>query len=110
MLSGKVTNTNGSPVKAVTMALSGASMQSTTTAADGTYSFGVTAGTYTVTPQAPTQGSSFNPPSRTVSVQSSTGGVDFILESCPTGTLPASKRTMKGDTAPGGENARARFT
>ena len=39
-------------------------------------------------------------------------GVRVVLEktSCATGTLPASKRMMNGGTAPGGMNARARFT
>ena len=36
--------------------------------------------------------------------------VSLEKTSCPTGTLPASKRTMKGGTVPGGMNARERST
>ena len=36
--------------------------------------------------------------------------VELENTSCATGTLPASNRMMKGGTAPGGMNARARLT
>ena len=36
--------------------------------------------------------------------------VELENTSCATGTLPASNRMMNGGTAPGGMNARARFT
>ena len=36
--------------------------------------------------------------------------VSLEKTSCPTGTLPASKRTTNGETVPGGMKARARST
>jgi hypothetical protein len=41
---------------------------------------------------------------------SATERVSLEKTRLPTGTLPASKRVMKGGTVPGGMKARARFT
>lgn len=67
-ISGTVTQSGGTTaVAGATIALSGASSASTTSAADGTYSFtGLTNGGYTVTPTK--TGSAFSPVSTAVSV------------------------------------------
>ncbi len=53
-ISGSVVDELGDPIEGVTITLSGAADRTTTTAADGTYSFtGLAAGTYTVTETQP---------------------------------------------------------
>lgn len=54
-ISGTVVDQDGDPIAGVTVALSGTATDSTTTGADGTYSFtGLAPGTYTVTETTPT--------------------------------------------------------
>lgn len=76
-ISGIVTDKRRKPLEGVTMTLAGASIATTTTMADGTYSFaGLAAGRYTVTPS--NGGMRFNPPKRNVRVKrASVARMDF---------------------------------
>ncbi|MDH5768705.1 MAG: carboxypeptidase regulatory-like domain-containing protein, partial [Nitrospirota bacterium] len=78
-ISGTVTATGGAPVAGVTMFLTGAAIKTTTTAADGTYSFaGLGTGSYTVTPNLGTN--TFTPASSPVAIiNASVTGVNFTM-------------------------------
>lgn len=78
-ISGRVTtNIIGTPRPGVTMTLTGAASGSTTTLADGTYTFtGLTNGNYTITPSSPV--ARFRPTSRAVSINGAdVTGQDFL--------------------------------
>ncbi|MGI9107393.1 MAG: carboxypeptidase regulatory-like domain-containing protein [Pyrinomonadaceae bacterium] len=83
-ITGRVTDANGVGIGGVTVTLSGAQNAFITTEADGSYSFGVTAGAYTVTPAK--INFTFSPPSQTVS---SSQTVNFTAN--PTAARPGGK-------------------
>jgi hypothetical protein len=80
-LSGTV---SGVIIKGVTITLSGAKSNTTTTDSSGAYSFTVTAGSYTITPSL--SGYTFSPSSSTKSVSSNATGVNFT-SSASTSTI-----------------------
>jgi hypothetical protein len=76
-ISGRVQSQNGNPIPNVTMTLSGAATRTTTTDANGNYSFtGFNDGTFTVTPSK--TGFTFTPVNRTVTINNAdVTGVNF---------------------------------
>ncbi|MCE7988315.1 MAG: alpha/beta fold hydrolase [Caldilinea sp. CFX5] len=74
LLTGRITDANGNPLSNIRIATT--TGDSTTTQADGSYSFGDQApGTYTVIPSQ--SGYSFSPTERTVTVPPDANGIDF---------------------------------
>jgi uncharacterized repeat protein (TIGR03803 family) len=96
-ISGKVTDSEGSPLKGVRMALSGASSATTKTASDGTYSFsGLLNGSYTITPSL--AGYTFNPTKATPKITNKDiTGADFTAT--PLYSI-SGKVTLKAGGAP----------
>jgi hypothetical protein len=89
-LSGTVTGVNGhGGVGGVTIAVSGASSATATTAANGSYSLQLAAGTYTVTPTAG-PGAVFTPPTATVNLNGESGPVNFQIAYPVSGTVQVS--------------------
>ena len=80
-LTGKVTDAHGDPLEGWNVGLTGNATESTKTGGDGRYSFTISSGNYTVTPQddAATEGEHlFFPQSRTLNVVEDTRGVNFV--------------------------------
>jgi hypothetical protein len=75
-VSGNIKDSGNNPISDVT--LSTGTGYSDTTSVDGSYSIGLPAGNYTITPAK--NGFSFSPPSRSVSVTQGVGGVNFIAK------------------------------
>jgi hypothetical protein len=77
-ISGRATDSNGQPVFGVKIFISGSSLSTTTTATDGTYSFTVPSGSYSVTPSFEQGFYGFAPASRNVLANTPRSGVDFV--------------------------------
>ncbi|MHC4120582.1 MAG: carboxypeptidase-like regulatory domain-containing protein [Planctomycetota bacterium] len=77
-ITGTIDDSAASPLESITVVLSGDASDSTATAGDGTYSFTVENGSYTVTPTAPA-GKEFGPSSINVTVSGGNQtGKDFV--------------------------------
>ena len=93
-ISGAVTS-GSSPLSGVTMTLSGAASKTTTSDANGNYSFaGLSNGSYTITPSK--TGYTFTPPNRSVTVNSSNvTGQDFSATASGGGSYSISGQVIK---------------
>lgn len=79
MISGRVVDGNGNPISGVT--ISDNAGHTTTTDSSGNYTLsGLTAGTYTITPNK--SGYAFSPASRQVTVPPNATGMDFVGTAC----------------------------
>ncbi len=96
-LSGRIFRTGGAGVPAAPIELHGTSSGSTTTDADGAYSFFVLPGTYTVIPASPTL--MFSPSSRTVTVSGANAtGLDFEAPTVLQAAVLPTSRSVTGVT------------
>jgi hypothetical protein len=86
----------GNVTQGVTITLSGSARATTTTGADGTYSFtALPTGGYTVVPSAP--GNSFRPASTAVTISGANATANFVATSNPTAVPFSISGTVSGD-------------
>ena len=96
-ISGSVLTVGGAPLSGVTVNLSGASTSSTTTDADGSYSFtGLKNGSYTVKPSM--TGCTFSPASTTIALNKNATDKNFTAKASISGTVEAGGSPVAGAT------------